>query len=874
MTNIVENNLKKVTKEILTKESLNELKPNKIVSDSVIYSLNRQIINQLSEDVYYIYIYIYNNHSIDFDIEDFEKYINGDLINEVRSTFNYLPTYLKNKHNHLVDYLNEVFLNLDEIAEDLDLDNITHIKMGEGDSHNGGKTTLKIQCTSKVFFYKPRNSDVEYNLNNFINNIINEYGYEINNYETFSLCEEVKYISPAQEKDIKTFFINKGILSAVLYFLHSTDNHYENVILQNTNPYFIDLECFYAPINKKNELYLVSDFIGSLDSSIFRTGIFPIAISNSYMNISSLTGREDKVINPFYDYNSYEVKNNKFVSMNLNIYTSDQENLIKVDDKIIEPQYYIKELIHGFEYMTRKILNSKEKYIQLIQKVIGNADAKLRYVYRPTHVYERVLKLIREPFYMLKKDNAEEAISNIKKDNEPELIFSYEKEALLQGDIPIFYIRDRNLVLGNGKVIYNYFEDNLHNEIEKKINDFEESDLELELDNIKTSLILSDFNSERKTNYKPDETMLHSPLVKIKEIEEKIRDKNHLHVSFREEMACLSYVNGYLYETGGAILASAYCNKKITDTDSSFYDLIIKIKDNKLLHSEDINITDGLSSYLFITFSLYKLNNEPEYIEEIKRTINHIKEMDFKLLNIDYFSGLAGSLVVFNKIYDFIKTNHTEITFLQEDVFSIIDRIKDEILERDLNILGAGLAHGLSGVIFALNETQKNFPYMNLYSTIKKLIIKEDEQFRGKDNNYIDPRTGELAGYYLCYGLPGILQSRMRLSKEFKDDKMIKSSINRLINDLMSKENNQIENITLCHGLASVMDLFLDAYNFNYIDQPTLSKLSAVLKKQYLKVGITYCDNNINYGLGLSGFFYTLIRLENPGLPSIFLLDC
>src|SRR5690625_6803669 len=139
MTNIVENNLKKVTKEILTKESLNELKPNKIVSDSVIYSLNRQIINQLSEEVYYIYIYIYNNQSIDFDIEDFEKYINGDLINEVRSTFNYLPTYLKNKHNHLVDYLNEVFLNLDEIAEDLDLDNITHIKMGEGDSHNGGK---------------------------------------------------------------------------------------------------------------------------------------------------------------------------------------------------------------------------------------------------------------------------------------------------------------------------------------------------------------------------------------------------------------------------------------------------------------------------------------------------------------------------------------------------------------------------------------------------------------------------------------------------------------------------------------------------------------------------------------------------------------
>lgn len=224
MTNIVENNLKKITKGILSKESLNELNPNKIVSDSVISSLNNQIINQLSEDVYYIYTYIYNNHSIDFDIEDFEMYINDDLINEVRSTFNYLPTYLTNKHNLLIEYLNEVFLNLDEIAEDLDLDNITHIKMGEGDSHNGGKTTLKIKCTSKVFFYKPRNSDVEYNLNNFINNILNDYGYEINNYETFSLCEDVKYISPTQEKDIKTFFINKGILSAVLYFDKNIDS--------------------------------------------------------------------------------------------------------------------------------------------------------------------------------------------------------------------------------------------------------------------------------------------------------------------------------------------------------------------------------------------------------------------------------------------------------------------------------------------------------------------------------------------------------------------------------------------------------------------------------------------------------------------------
>src|SRR5690625_7424689 len=121
MTNIVENNLKKVTKEILTKESLNELKPNKIVSDSVIYSLNRQIINQLSEDVYYIYIYIYNNHSIDFDIEDFEKYINGDLINEVRSTFNYIPTYLKYNYYHLIDYLNIVFLHFVEITYYLDM---------------------------------------------------------------------------------------------------------------------------------------------------------------------------------------------------------------------------------------------------------------------------------------------------------------------------------------------------------------------------------------------------------------------------------------------------------------------------------------------------------------------------------------------------------------------------------------------------------------------------------------------------------------------------------------------------------------------------------------------------------------------------------
>lgn len=57
--------------------------------------------------------------------------------------------------------------------------------------------------------------------------------------EDFSIQKEIKYISPSSENDIKKYYYNLGIISAIFYLFNSTDMHYENMIIHKDLPYFL-----------------------------------------------------------------------------------------------------------------------------------------------------------------------------------------------------------------------------------------------------------------------------------------------------------------------------------------------------------------------------------------------------------------------------------------------------------------------------------------------------------------------------------------------------------------------------------------------------------------------------------------------------------
>lgn len=876
MKNIAIQHTHSITKRILSNKLLYQLKETHLIDVETIENVHTQIIYMLVEEVFEVYTYIFNNFSENITLDNFHHYIDDDLITEIENSFPLLSKFLENKYNNVIDYINSMLSNVLYTATDTGITKINHIYLDNGDHHNKGQSTLKIVTDLGTYFYKPRSSYVEKAFNDFVSTFINDYTYKIHDFGSFSLCEQITYISPVKENDIELFFYNQGVISALLYYLNSSDNHYENVIVNKDFPYYIDLECFYMHRSNNKLLEVQENFIKNVDSTIFRTGIFPVAISDSYMNISALTGRKENILNPYYKYKDYNIEKNNISSDFIEVKTMDHKNLVRINGEIVEPIQYLNQIKKGFKDISEKIIGNKEYYIEQLLKIVQYDTAKFRYIYRPTHIYDRVLKLLREPYYIVNIENARRAVLSIQNENLEEniLIHEYELEELLNGDIPIFYAQNKNLVLGNGHIILNYFDVSLSDSICNNIYELTNEKISTEIENITKSLYLNDFN----TNFPAFQINEYKSYVdsskELKKIGEKFLSNDYLHVSYQNGIATISSANSYLYEGGGLLLSNLIISNGKNKNTINFLE---SIKGKKMIYVDNMSITNGIGSHLFILFACHTyFNNEKYYIKEIEETLNIlIKKIDKEnSFNIDYFSGLSGVLTLLNKMYSYYKNiSDTNLINLKLNLSLLITRIKETLLHTDTNTIGAGMAHGLSGIIYSLYVTFENFPEKDIKARILSLIDQEETFFIKQENNYIDPRTNDVAGLFFCYGIPGILQCRMRLSSEFRNDNDIQLKLDQFINDLSNDNLKLPNNLSLCHGMSNIIDLLIDAYRFNFISKSQFNKSTQLVENKINNLNIAYSNYNYNYGLGISGYFYTLSRMNNINYPSIFFLE-
>jgi len=876
MENIFFKHINIITKKLLSRQKLENIEASMLIKDEIIIKLNQQIVNILEEEVVDTYIHIFNNFSFEISINDFEKYINAELIDEIENSFPFLISLLKNKYNNITKYINELLKNIENTYHETGIEEIFEIHLNSGDSHNEGRFTVQIETNVGSYFYKPRTSHFEKAFIGLASNYIKDYHFKILNFMNFSICEKIDYLSPVHENEIKNFFYNQGIISGLLYYMNSSDNHYENLIVHKEKPYYIDLECFYREKKSKILSNIQNEFLENIDSSIFRTGIFPISISDTYMNISALTGRREKIVNNHYSYNDYTMSNNKIISTPFEAYTSNQKNLVRNKNNIIEPHLYKKEIIAGFKKVSYDILKDKESFIIKIKDILKDSNDFIRYIYRPTHIYDSTLKLLREPYYRMSLDNAKVAIDNIKMDdsNSNNEIYRYEVQELLNGDIPIFYSNNYDMILGDGTVIPNYFIDTLEESIIRNIQKITKSSINKEIRNIEKSLVLNDYNTEFPYYYNQNEITINQAFDHLVNHKDDVIQSDHVHVSFQTGIASISYSNNYLYEIGGIILSNIIISNINND---EIIEYLKRLKEKKMLYSNDISITTGISSYLYIMLKLYEYSdNKAFYKYEIEEALLLLKNKieNGNINELDFFSGLSGALAILNKIYSFFYNyKDIEISLSKEDLQNLIKNTYSQILDQYSNQIGAGFAHGLSGIIFSLNKTFQNFPSENLSNSINCLLKREEDLYLQDENNYLDTRNNITSGLFLCYGLPGILQTRMRLNNQFKNEIEIKMKLNRLMKDILNEDANIPNNLSICHGIASLLELFIDAHNFKYITKKEFEKVTMVLKQRVKNLKVPYFNKNINFGLGLTGYYYTIIRLENLRYPSFFFLE-
>lgn len=390
-----------------------------------------------------------------------------------------LHKFLKSTVNNYLTHIGNIFSNFnkdfDAILKAFSLQanknhKIKDIDTSLGDGHSGESTALITLSDDTKLIYKPRNIDTTNSYNLFIDWVNQKLNTNLKTLksvicENYGWIEFVSYKAVNSPEELYEYYYKAGILLAVTLLLGSKDCHYENIIAAGKDPVIIDHETIIQPvlstqsIRTWDEQHKIPPF-SVLESMLVinrDTGI-PLEQAGFGMkgNIEAMD-LEKKVINP----NTIDSKRDtRFIFRKLI-----KENIPLYNDKPVFVNNYNNNFADGFSNTYDILMASREELMSSESPLRLFDNQKIRYVWRPTFIYFRILKYMRGAAFMSSveayKSKLFELMSKAyQKENfeDYKLILECEMEQMLNGDIPFFNLTSLNSYLDedNSLKIFRY----------------------------------------------------------------------------------------------------------------------------------------------------------------------------------------------------------------------------------------------------------------------------------------------------------------------------------------------------------------------------------------------------------------------------------
>lgn len=788
---------------------------------------------------------------------------------------------------------------------------IQDFEFSKGDSHCKKQSVIKVVFENKNIFYKPQ----AFETINILSDITKEL--EKDNILVFKIpntlyCdrymwqEEIKY-SESSEVEAVSIYRQYGVLACFAYIFNISDLHMNNLIVSGDELYLIDIETFHQRNIHKNvdDNSLTSEVYGKIKNTALNTGLFPVQFKK-YKNIdvSGICGKGNQIV----DNGKYEIINKNRGDMRLvkkQYFIEEGMNIVKINNKVINPRDFIREIIYGFDVCYNYFLLRKNYISSILSKY---KECRTRLIYRNTSDYSKFLLVATNPKYMVSESNRHNLFSLFRKSERfiDEKIIENEICDLMNGDIPYFTVD----IEGN---VYN----SSFNKI-AKLNKYENigltdrlkklsySDLNFQINLMKIGLAKPHKKWEvdnEKSEYQfknsmcdenNDEIFLKTAIKIFDDsIENAMKNKKEitwLGVDITEsEQWVISPVNNCLYNglIGNAI---AFLYLYDTTKDCKYYNTLNKIIntiDNvkEIWDSDDYSVFLGKGGFIYLYYLLWKKINLLEYKKLFFSEIDRINAIDLETQNIDYISGVSGLLVVLCNIYEV-----EEIDSLYKIIVNISEYIISKKKEKenwyvwysdiDENEILNGLSHGLSGVAYSLIKSWKITKNKKYYEVALSAV--DFENTRKKDDNWVDFRNYEKRRkikfkepVYWCHGAAGIGMMRSKISRII-DNESMKSDLLMAIHTVVEKGN--INSDCLCHGKFGNLELLmLEDENNNFALHKDISlKLIKIIKDSNgkWKSGIPQDERMFTLMLGEIGIAYQLLRFYTCyKVPSILMLD-
>jgi len=293
---------------------------------------------------------------------------------------------------------------------------IVDLRCGLSDSHNKGRTVMRLQFAAGSVIYKPRTGDGEWEWFSFLHGM-NALSFQPKLRAARVLRRTgycwMEWIQPSSCKDdpaARRFYRRMGGIIGAAYLLKAVDCHRDNVIAAGEHPILVDAEglCHSSP---KTTAETPVDLLD-------RTGFFPSSHQRSLQSRSSVLGG-----------------------------AATGQHVPRIRGKALRAAHYEREIVEGFSRLWRCVLGTGNRRAAFVRRLRRISSRKRRRIYRATETYAAIARAAIQPAAVRSGIERELLLARLcSRRTVPSALIQAEIDALKRTDIPYFVRRDKKRI--------------------------------------------------------------------------------------------------------------------------------------------------------------------------------------------------------------------------------------------------------------------------------------------------------------------------------------------------------------------------------------------------------------------------------------------
>ncbi|SDE49131.1 type 2 lanthipeptide synthetase LanM family protein [Glycomyces harbinensis] len=347
-----------------------------------------------------------------------------------------------------------------EIPGMADAGRLESISIGEGDRHRNGRSVGILRFDQGTVVYKPRNlgMDVAYNgLIDWIN--AQDPSHDLRSVATLHRGEHgwAQFLESDQAvgaAGAERFAWRTGALAAVLYALHATDFHFENVMASGEYPVLVDLETLLhsdktdavAKVEGTTDISAIA-----LADSVHSTGILPNPIimrdddGVHALDMSGAVGKggqQTPMAVPIWE--NGDTDSMRLVKQHAAMDDAEHNQAVDEDGNHVDIAHHRASVVAGFAEIYSLFQDHAEALVAPGGPMAAFERLHTRHIARATHIYGTVLLESTHPDFLRDGLDRDRSLSRLHLGHESrtERVVMIESEIaeLTVGDVPVFTI--------------------------------------------------------------------------------------------------------------------------------------------------------------------------------------------------------------------------------------------------------------------------------------------------------------------------------------------------------------------------------------------------------------------------------------------------